>query len=492
MRRVAAMLMAAGSMAAQEIPDHPDKIRFPDLRFEAPVPENHRVLLPPGVPCYFVENPTLPLVELQLYVRGGNFHDPPGKEGITSLGTTVLRTGGTRTRTPQQLDDELDTLSAELDISAGEVSCNVRLSVLAKRFDKALEIMKDVLRNPAFREERIRLARAQMIEGLKARNDRTNTIEEREVNLLLYGDFPINRLPVKDSLDSITQEDLFAWHRRFHPGNFILAVAGKFDRKEMARLLEGFLADWPVGESPAPLPPVSHKTKRSVFCFHKEGRQITQGRVTIGHLGISWNHPDAFAVRVMSYILGQGSFTSRLVQKVRAEKGLAYSVASDYRPGVAYPGSFRIQFQSKNETCLYALKLCLEELEKMRREEVSKNEVDEAVRFFVEGFPAFFFSTPFHTAQTLAQAELHGLPPDYYRTWVEKMKKVTPRDVLEAARRHVRPEELVFVFVGNIPAIQAGGKKVAHDGGEIEIRMEDFGPVHHVPLPDPLTLRRPG
>jgi predicted Zn-dependent peptidase len=480
-RAALALLVLLG----QDIPDHPDRLVFKPLDFKVPDPAALRVELGTGTLAYLAEDASLPIVDLQVFFRAGSFDEPAGKAGLADLTAGLMRTGGTKNRPAEALDEELEFLAANLDVSMGDVNGSASLSVLAKDLDKGIEILADVLRNPAFDGEKLKILKAQSLDQLKARNDSTAAIEAREANLLYYGDHPINRLETRASIEGITRDDVVAFHRRaIHPSGFIVAAAGAFRRDELAKKLEAALRDWPhPATKPAAVPKPSHVPASGIYCFHKEGKNINQGRVTIGHMGIDVHHPDVQAIRVMSYILGAGGFSSRLMQKVRTEEGLAYDVGTDFRPGTSYPLAFKIQFQSKSESCAYAARLCLDELARLQKDGVTEQELKDAQRFYLDAFPGLFFPTKLRTAATYAQAELLGLPKDYYATYREKIAKLTTAEIQRVAREHLKPERFAWIVVGNIPAIKEGDPKKG-------VKLADLGPVTDVPLADPYTLER--
>jgi predicted Zn-dependent peptidase len=261
----------------------------------------------------------------------------------------------------------------------------------------------------------------------------------------------------------------------------IVAAAGSFKSAELVGRLEAAFKDWSNKETKFDIPKATHKAQPGIYCFHKEGRNINQGRVTIAHLGIDIHNPDVHAIRVMNYIYGGGGFSSRLVQKVRSEEGLAYSVHSDFSPGIDYAGTMRIQFQSKSESCAYAAKLCLGELNKLRTDGVSEQELKHAQKFYLDAFPGFFFKTKFQTVTTFASAELNGLPKNYYQTYREKIASLTIADIARVAKEYLHPEKFVIVVVGDIPTIKNGDKNA---------KLTDLGKPVDIPLPDPLTLER--
>jgi zinc protease len=490
----AALLLLLGALAAcggggSGLVRHPDELVYPPLKFDPPDVASMRAELAGGVPAYLVEDASLPIVDLRILIRGGQFDEPKGREGLAGLTAGLMRMGGTSTRTPEAVDEELDFLAANLSVTVEDVQGAASLSVLSKDLDRGLEILWDVLKNPAFKAEKLATLKAQTLDGLKARNDSTAAIEAREANRLFYGDYPLNRLATRASVEATSREDLQGFHRWWvHPRNFLVAAAGAFKKDELRKKLEAAFASWPAAPEPAAPrvvpPPVAHRPQPGITAFHKGGKNINQGRVTFGHMGIDVKHPDVQALRVMSYILGAGGFSSRLMQKVRTEEGLAYDVHSDLRPGIVYPFPFKIVFQSKSESVAYAGKLCLDEIEKIRRDGVTAEELKAAQAFFIDAFPGLFFATRFQTAATYAQAELTGLPKDYYRTYRERIAALTTEEIRRVAREHLRPERFAWVVVGDLAAIRPGD-------GKHPVKLEDLGPVTELPLADPYTLERP-
>jgi predicted Zn-dependent peptidase len=487
---IAVLLLGAPALRGQDIPDHPEKLKYPSLKFEVPDAAAMRTTLSNGTHAYLIEDPALPIVDLRILIRGGSFNEPKGKEGVADLTADLMRTGGTTTRDPNVVDEEIDFLAANIGIGVEDVSGSATLSILSKDLDKGLAILMDLLRNPAFRQDKLDTLKAQTLDTIKSRNDRTVAIEAREVNLMFYGpDYPINRLSTKASIESITREDLQAFHAAWvHPSRFIVAAAGAFKKDALVAKLEAAFKEWPAAPDgpaagPVSAPKVTYEAKPGIYCFNKEGKNINQGRVTMGHQGVDVHHPDVQAIRVMSYILGAGGFSSHLMQRVRSQEGLAYDVRSDLRPGLVYPFPFKIVFQSKSESCAYAASLCLEEIEKVRKDGVSPEELKAAQQFYLDAFPGLFFATKMQTAGTYAQAELLGFPKDYYVTYRDKIAKLTPEDIRRVAQEHLHPEKFSWVVVGNIAAIQAG------DGAH-KVKLADLGTVVPVPLADPFTLER--
>jgi zinc protease len=184
----------------------------------------------------------------------------------------------------------------------------------------------------------------------------------------------------------------------------------------------------------------------------------------------------------MNDILGGGGFTSRLVKRVRSDEGLAYGAGSSYGLGVYWPTAFSMAYASKNPTVAAAMEILLEEVEKIRREPVTAEELAIDKSFLVDSFPRAFESAS-QIAGTFAQDELIGRPHRYWTEYRDRIQAVTIADVQAAAEKYLKPGDLVALVVGKWSEIAPGDPQG-------RARMEQFfgGQVDHLPLRDPLTL----
>jgi len=186
----------------------------------------------------------------------------------------------------------------------------------------------------------------------------------------------------------------------------------------------------------------------------------------------------------MQGILGASGFRSRLVARVRSDEGLAYNTGARFEQGVYYPGDFTAWFQSKSNSCVYAAKIVLEEINRMHNEKPSQQDVDDSINYAVESFPQRF-PNKMAILRTYLADEYTGRDPNYWQHYVQHLKKVTPDDVLRVAKKYLHPDQLVILAVGDAAAIRAGGHDKAPD-----LRLDSFGKVIELPLRDPDTLTR--
>jgi len=484
---VAAVLaLAAPSPAETPIPDHPDALRFEPIQYEPPDPASHRVELSNGMVVFIDEDTTLPLVQISLSFPVGSWLEPPGKEGLSGFAGSQMRRGGTESMSADELDERLDFLAAGVSAGIGETSGSASLNCLSDNLDEALEVFVEMLRSPRYQQDRLDLAREQALQAMQKRNDDSADIEIREIRNLLYGEeFFVNRQATKASVESITREDLLAFHHAWvHPGNAVAAVTGAFDRDAMIRRLETAFGSWP---RPTPEPPdVPDDTRTAAPGLYRIEKEVNQGRVSMALPTVRFDHPDVVALEIMNEILGGSGFTSRITRSVRSDEGLAYSAGSAIRFGVDYTGAFRALFQSKSRSVPYAASLVLREIERIREEPVSEEELETIKRSLIETFPSRFESKA-QAMATFAGDEIIGRDPGYWARYRDRVRAVTAADVQRVAREHIDPARLVVLVVGDLSEIDAGD-------GEHDVTLAALAPGGRettLALPDPITMKRP-
>lgn len=481
----AAALVAASfcvAAIAGSIPARPEQIEFRPLTFDPPVASDYRHETRSGVPVYLAPSREFPLVNISFSFKGGSYLEPADKTGLASMTGAMIRRGGTMSIPADEFDERLDFLAANVMTNSGDVMSFASLNCLTSNLDEALGLFIEMLRRPGFDAEKTRIYRDEAIERMRQRNDDVGPIMGREWSGLMYGwDHYSSRVSTKQSLESITAEDMRAFHAHvFQPGNLIVSVTGDFETADMLARLERALEGWTMGDK-MPDPPAPTATLAPGL-YHVE-KDVPQGRVNIGMRGVTRDHPDYFPLLVMNDILGGGGFTSRITNRVRSDEGLAYGAGSAMVMPYYYPGEFRASFASKNPTVALAIKIIYEEIEKVRENPVTEEELTTTKNNFVETFPRTFESRQ-AIVNTFASDEWTKRDPNFWKNYRDNVRAVTIEDVRRVAREYLKPDQMAIMVVGKWDEIARGD----HAG---RATMNDFfnGQRTRIPLRDPLTMQ---
>jgi zinc protease len=411
------------------------------------MPSVQRMVLPNKLVLLLSEEHSLPFVTCQLIVDAGSRQDPAGKEGLANLLARGLLLGTSR-RTVTAIHEELDFMGASLSSSSNRDYAVLSLQVLKKDLEKGWDLFMDVLTQPAFPDEEIKREVEKALAAIQSAEDQPEEVAEKEFQKTLFPNNPYGH-PVegtKESLPRITREAMVRFYRTYYrPNKAILTVVGDISAEEIKTKLLPSLAKWPKAE----IPEISFKTSFTGEAKTvKIDRGITQANMILGHIGVSRDNSDFYALTVMNYILGGGGFSSRLVQEIRNKRGLAYSVASFFDPG-KYPGSFQIVLQTKNSSAREAIALSLQQMERIRKGLVSEKELEGAKKYLIGSFP-MRLNTQGKLTNFLTQVEYYGLGLDYPEKYPSLIRSVTREEVLRVARKYLHPKNHILVIVANL------------------------------------------
>ena len=418
-----------------------------------------------GLEVLIAERHDLPIVGLNLVVKGGGTLVPPGKEGLASLAGDLL-TEGTTSRTSLQLAADLSALGASINGTGGAESCSLSLTTLTRNLPRALDLYTDVLLHPAFPAKELERLRTQRLSALLRQVDNPPTIAGLVFPKLLYGEsHPYGRPSsgTPKSVKGLTRDDVVAFHKAlFVPNNSALIVVGDITPDAIIPALESALKDWKPGSPVAttlPEPPPSKPV--TVYLIDKPGS--AQSILTVGQVGVPRNTPDYFPLTIMNAILG-GQFSSRINLNLREDKGYTYGARSSFTFAKG-PGPFEAGAPVKTEDTKAALSELIKELTDITGPRpATVAEVAFAKDRLIKGFPSRFESIAGGGGRrgggggglggTLAELVLYDLPNDYFTTYRDKVEAVTPADVHRVARKYLDPSRMAILVVGDRATIE--------------------------------------
>jgi len=420
------------------------------------LPPIQRFSLSNGLNVVLMEKHSVPMVQVNLLIQSGSFDDPQGKEGLSSFAMDLLDEGA-GAYSALALADEIEFLGANISTYSSNFYSGVNCSAPVARLDKTLQLMSDIVLRPAFSETEIERVRKLRLNGLLQAHDEPNTIALRAFYKYLFdASTPYGKFASEASITSYSKDDLVSYHKNaFTAGNSTLIVVGDTKREQITALLEKHFASYSKGTTPKTQKNISAQVKsRSVYIVDKPGS--AQSVIRIGRIGIARNDADYSAVEVMNTILG-GSFTSRLNSNLREQHGYSYGAGSGFS---AWPvaGPFTASSSVQTDVTGPALGEFFKEFSRMRQT-MPQEDFERGKNYVALGY-AENFETNRSIASSLAEMILYTLPENYFNTYVEKTLNVSKKSVEAAAKKHIVPDKMLIVIVGDREKIEAGINKL--------------------------------
>jgi zinc protease len=449
-RRVGGFLLAltlcAGTAAAQvaswpqEAPPRP--LPQPEFKF----PSYEVRTLSNGLRVVTVLHHEQPAVTMRLLVGAGAAQDPAKKSGTAYLVGSLLDQG-TTTRSAQEVADRIDSIGGIMSTGSGTDLSSAYVVVMKDSFGLAMDLLYDVVRNPAFAPEEIERQKEQALSSLQVNNNDPDYVASVLFDRLVYGFHPYG-LPgsgTPESLMSLRREDLQAFHTQyFVPNNMILAIVGDLTSEEAFSTAERVFGKWPRGEVPAWKPIEPPAPTRRVVVVDKP--DAVQTEIRVGQLAIPRKHPDHLAWDLTVRILG-GEGANRLHRVLRSDRGLTYGAAAETQ-AMKQAGDFVAETDTRTDTTAEVLRLTLEEFSRLQRQRIFERELSDAQEYLVGSFP-LTVETPNDIATLILNAVFYELPMAEITTYQQRVKAITPDDIQRVARQYIKPDNLSIVLVGN-------------------------------------------
>lgn len=435
-------------------------LTFPELTLT--LPEIEQQTLANGLRLFLVENHELPIIKLYALVNVGSIYEPVEKLGLTDILADVMRTGGTASRSSDEVNEMLEFLASDIEVAIQPEYGTVEAWTLRKNFNTTLELFADILMNPAFEADKVALTTTQQLDRIRRRNDDPHEIIGREFLRLVRGPrHPLARIPQPATIQAMTRADLVAFHAAyFRPDRVMLAVTGDFESTALLADLRNAFGAWapPAEDAANPaltehVEPVSPPASgMSVFLVPKDVEQAT---LMFGHPGITLQNADSAAITLLDLMLGGGGFSSRFYQRVRNDLGLAYFVGSHLGAGMREPGVFYYYCGTSSAQVGEAMQAMLAEIRDVRQHGVSAGELQSARNHYLNSF-VFKFETDDAVVRRLMYYDYFGYPPDFLETFRQRVMAVTPADIQRAANAYLYPDDVTVLAVGDPDEVRPG------------------------------------
>ncbi len=415
-------------------------------------------MLDNGLEVVVIEQPNMPIISLDVYFAGGSTAQPQDLPGVAGI-TGQLISRGTDTRTAQDIAGAIEQVGGAVGSGGGSDSLQVGVFALIEDKDLAFELLADMTLNANFPETEVERERAEWISGLEASLAEPGFVAGRTFGRTLYAGHPYGNPYTFESLEAITRDDIVAFYdSRRQPDNAVFIIAGAITTEEGLAYAEQYFADWQGTAEAVAYPDLQEQSGQQILLVDRPGS--TQANFILGNIGIQGASMDYFPARVMNHVLG-GTFSSRLVQNIREEKGYTYSIGS----GFSYPadtGRFVVSAAVRNDVIAATLEEIFAEIERIQTEPLTDEEINDA-RDGIVGEWVFGLETYQDFVEAVASYKIRGVELDRLNKWLGHIKDVSTDDVLEVANSYIHPEDFIIVVVG--------------DAGELQEQLETLGEV---------------
>jgi zinc protease len=429
-------------------------------------PRFARSTLPNGMRLLVAPVTKLPLVTVIAVVEAGASVEPVGREGVAAL-TARLLPEGAAGMDGAALAERFERIGASVESHGDWDVAVVSLTALTKQLPAALALVRDLLRSPEFPEREVARLKEERLADLLQQRAEPRGLADEQFSRAVYEPTARYASPAEGdarSVRAITRDDVRAFYAaRYRPAATTLVVAGDVTMEEAGTLARELFGDW-KGERPASAPPAIDAAQAGQLARVVAKADAPQSEVRVGHVGIPRGASDYFDTMVMNAVLG-GLFSSRINLNLREAHGYTYGAFSgfEWRRGA---GPFIVSTAVKSDVTAAAVQEILGEIQRMRREEISEDELTLATSYLDGVFPIRYETTA-AIAAALANLVIHELPDDYYDRYRERVRAVTTRGVLHAAQRHLHPEQLRIVVVGDPTVIAVPLGAVAGIAAEV-------------------------
>lgn len=448
---LAALLCAAAAATAFAAPVDvtrydPRQLPVPPIgRIPAVTPE--RFTLPNGVVVYLLENHELPVVKGTAYFPSSPTLAPADRAGLMGVTGDVMRSGGSAAHSGDWLDDRLGAIGASLNANVGTGLASAGFRTLTENTAEVVGLWAEMVRQPAFPEAKIELAKVGLRRTIASRNDEMLNMLFRVGAQAVYGkDSPWALQPEYATVEPIVREDCVALHGKvFVPERMIVAIYGDFRTADMKKLLLAKFGDWKKSGTAKPvLPATPTEVKPRIVFAPKE--DVTQSGIVLAQPGSRADDPDYAAMQVLEQGLG-GGFSSRMVMHIRTQRGLAYAAGANAGTDFQKPGVFMGYTLTRSDSTMLALDLVRDEVKAVTEAPFTEAELQTAKQAVVNGF-VFNFEDPSQVLFRAAYYEAIGYPADFLQRYQKSLAEVTSASVLAAAKRKITPAKQVAIIVG--------------------------------------------
>jgi zinc protease len=429
-------------IAANAAGDLPKQLKFEPIDFK--IPDAHTLEFSNGLHGYLIEDHDIPVISMVIMYRVGFPHED--KVGLADLTGYAIRNGGSLNYGKSVIDEKLEFIGASIESRSGAYVGEISTNFLTKDTETVLAILADLIINPAFEADQIELRKKSRIEDIRRKTDDPRNLGRREFAKIIYKNHPAGWEATEKSISNITRDDVIAFYGKYvRPNNAVIGISGDITKDEALAKLNDLLVGWEAGGEEPEFPEMRFEMHPSVNYIYKD---VNQAYIFAGHMSMKASNEDKPLAAIMNHVLGGGSFTSWITQRIRSDEGLAYSARSSFGASPWGYGLFTGSCQTKADAAMRALTLLMEQIEKMKNVGPSEEEVDDARESFINRH-VFDYESAGRLVDRLVWFDIVDLPLDTLEREFKAYQSATADEVRRVAAEYLHPGEMTILVVGN-------------------------------------------
>ncbi len=420
--------------------------------------------LPNGLHIIATKKDKLPIFHMEMVIKVGSVLDPAGKEGLADLVGSLVDEG-TKTKSSVQIAEYIESLGANFEVSVGKTQTTITARSLSSDADSLLGIVSEIIISPTFPQKEFQREKTRQIASIGNNLGDPNYVTSVKLDALIYEGTPLSH-PTDgyiESVEKISREDVINFHKKYWlPNLSYIVVISDLEPEEAISKVERYFSGWQKQEVSLPeIPKIS--AKKRVEIFHMEG--INQAYIRVAFpINVTRSSPDYNKVRVVNYILGGSGFSSRILKKIRVEKGYAYSAYSYVMPNVVwkdgdFPSIFIAGLQTRVETSEDATNTLIDLLRETKHKGFTQEELD-AAKGFYNGYIARLSETYSQVANLLSTRYLYNLPHMFWIKDIDEISRLSLEEVNDAARKYLEVENVVLLIVTDTTKVKISNLKI--------------------------------
>jgi len=426
---------------------HPDSLTYKQLEWQVPSSKPYRKSLKNGTPFYYAEDKKLPLFSLDIVFKAGSLYKENG--AIPTLHSMSLGNGGAKGFNSARLDSIFDLYAIKFNVSSGKSKTVISISGLSEYFPKAMEIFGSIIQTPAFEDSRVTYNKEALLSSIEHRFNTAGPVLQAGWKKVIYPNSSLSKLLTIDDVNSVTKKEIWNYHNYLmRNSDMLVSFVGDIQEDSVTSIMNTLFGK-DRGSFSHKKEEIKVSSKPKVLIVHKE---INQAYVRLGLP--TFKRPDKrfYPFQIFNEILGGGGFTSKLVQEVRSNAGLTYSIYSQISSDYDYTGTFTTTFFTKTETINQALGMSLDIIKESISKPLTQKELDRVRKQYKDGFPTFFRDKG-DIVSSYLDNEFDGRSPNHFIDYMGKLDSIKIEDITKSVNELLKPENFSIVIVGDTSSL---------------------------------------